>query len=120
VLPLEILSVDHAGNFSTFSPELIGQDCPEYGDFVFGNVLDDPIAAMFSNPAFRRTYAQILAGVERCRRECEFFELCGGGAPANKLYENASFDSTQTAYCRSAVMAPLRIMLDALERDPQA
>lgn len=116
VLPLAILSVDHAGNCSTFSPELIGQRCPEYGDFVFGNVLDDPVDAIFANPAFQRAYGQIVAGVERCRRECEFFDLCGGGAPANKFYENGSFASAETAYCRNVVMAPLRMMLADLEQ----
>jgi uncharacterized protein len=116
VLPLEILSVDHAGNFSTFSPELLGQPSREHNDFVLGNVLEESVASVFSQPEFRGIYRQIAAGVERCRRECEYFELCGGGAPANKLYENGSFDSAETAYCRNVVMAPLRLMLSELER----
>jgi uncharacterized protein len=116
VLPLEILSVDHAGNFSTFSPELLGQRSSEYADFVFGNVLDDPLASVFSNPRFQAMYGQIVTGVERCRVQCQYFELCGGGAPANKLYENGSFSSTDTAYCRNVVMAPLRLMLSHLEQ----
>jgi uncharacterized protein len=116
VLPLEILSVDHAGNFSTFSPELLGQRHHEYDDFVFGNVLKDPVTSVFSNPKFLEMYRQIVAGVERCRLGCEYFELCGGGAPANKLYENGSFESAETAYCRNVVMAPLRLMLADLER----
>ncbi len=120
VLPLEIVSVDHAGNFSTFSPELIGQPRSEYGDFVFGNVLKDSLASVFSNPHFATMYRQVIAGVERCRRECQYFELCGGGAPANKLYENGSFASTQTGYCRNVVMTPLRLMLAELEQRLQA
>jgi uncharacterized protein len=116
VLPLEILSVDHSGNFSTFSPELLGQRGAEYNDFVFGNVLRDPVTSVFHNPDFLATYRQISQGVERCRLGCEYFELCGGGAPANKLYENGSFDSTETAYCRNVVMAPLRLLLADLEQ----
>jgi uncharacterized protein len=116
VVPFDILSVDHAGNFSTFSPELLGQPAREHGDFVFGNVLTDPIASAFSDPRFLAVYAQINAGVERCRRECDYFELCGGGAPANKLYENGSFESAETSYCRSVVIAPIRIALADLER----
>ena len=119
VVPLEIVSVDHAGNFSTFSPELIGQPRSEYGDFVFGNVLKDSLAGVFSNPHFATMYRQVMAGVERCGRECQFFELCGGGAPANKLYENGSFASTQTGYCRNVVMTPLRLMLTDLEQQLQ-
>jgi len=120
VLPLEILSVDHAGNFSTFSPELLGQQSSEYADFVLGNVLDDPLASVLSNPRFQAMYGPIAAGVEQCRAQCQYFELCGGGAPANKLYENGSFSSTDTAYCRNVVMAPLRLMLADLEQRLQA
>ena len=116
VLPLEILSVDYAGNFSTFSPELLGQRRAEYNNFVFGNVLDSSIASVFSNPHFIAMYRQVIDGVERCRGACEYFSLCGGGAPANKLYENGSFDSAETAYCRNVIMAPLRLMLADLEQ----
>ena len=116
VVPLDILAVDHAGNFSTFSPELLGQPAHEHGSFVFGNVLTDSIASVFSDPRFLAVYARISAGVERCRRECDYFELCGGGAPANKLYENGSFESTETSYCRSVVIAPIRTALADLER----
>jgi uncharacterized protein len=116
LLPLEILSVDHAGNFSTWSPELLGQPSRTYNNFVLGNVLDHSVVSVFSDPHFQEMHRQIVAGVERCRRECEYFELCGGGAPANKLYENGSFDSTETIYCRHMVMAPLRLMLANLEK----
>jgi uncharacterized protein len=116
VLPLAILSVDHAGNFSTFSPELLGQRSSEYANFVLGNVLEDPLASVFSNPRFQRIYGPIAAGVERCRAQCQYFELCGGGAPANKFYENGSFSTAETAYCRNTVMAPLRLMLAELEQ----
>ncbi len=116
ILPLQILTVDHAGNFSTFSPELIGQRHAAFGNFVFGNVLRDSLLSIFGHPHFVAVKEQILAGVRRCRRQCEYFDLCGGGAPANKLYENGSFDSAETAYCRSVVIAPLRVMLCELER----
>jgi uncharacterized protein len=116
VLPLEILAVDHAGNFSTFSPELLGQRHRTYDSFALGNVLTDKLASVFSNPLFLRMYRRIVEGVERCRRECEYFELCGGGAPANKLYENGSFSSSETAYCRNTVKAPLRLMLSDIEQ----
>jgi len=31
--------------------------------------------------------------------------FCGGGAPANKFYENGCFASTETLKCRTTVMA---------------
>ena len=119
VVPLEIVSVDHAGNFSTVSPELIGQRRSEYGDFVFGNVLTDSLTSVFANLHFATMYQQVMAGVERCQRECQYFDLCGGGAPANKLYENGAFDTAATTYCRNVVMTPLRLMLADLEQQLQ-
>lgn len=115
VLPLEILTVDWSGRFSTFSPELIGQPHLDPPGFVFGNVLTDELADLPDHPAFLAAYDAIRRGVERCRAECEYFECCGGGAPANKFYENGTFASTETVYCRASIQGPLRIALGALE-----
>jgi uncharacterized protein len=60
-------------------------------------------------------YGEILAGVDRCRRQCEYFALCGGGAPANTLYENGTFASAETAYCRNVVQVPLEVAIEELE-----
>lgn len=38
--------------------------------------------------------------MKQCRDTCGYFDLCGGGAPSNKLGENGRFDSTETLYCR--------------------
>ena len=46
------------------------------------------------------------------------FSVCGGGEPVNKLAENGSFASTETAYCRLTKMRATDLMLDALERVP--
>jgi uncharacterized protein len=45
---------------------------------------------------------------------CEYFNVCGGGAPANKIYENGTANSTQTAYCRSHQIA-IDVVLDMIE-----
>jgi uncharacterized protein len=42
--PLSIISVEWAGNFSTFSPELLGVRNDIYGDFCLGNVMRDDLA----------------------------------------------------------------------------
>jgi uncharacterized protein len=116
VLPLEIVSVDHAGNFSTFSPELIGQTEAAYANFVFGNVLTDELTSVFDDPHFERMFEGVMRGVQVCAGACECFALCGGGAPANKLYENGSFASGETSYCRTTVKVPIRLVLGQLER----
>jgi len=115
VRPFGILSVDWQGNFSTFSPEMLGLITPEYGTFAFGSFLNGGLESVLSSPGFLSVLSDTRAGVERCRRECAFFNLCGGGAPANKYFENGTFDSTETAYCRHVIQLPLTIVLDDIE-----
>jgi uncharacterized protein len=114
--PIKILSIDHAGNFSTFSPELLGMSSPAHGDFIFGNVHEDAFDSIWTRNNFIRTFEEIRRGVAQCKDTCEYFSLCGGGAPSNKLYENGSFDSAETMYCRYTIKYPLDIVLCELER----
>jgi uncharacterized protein len=58
----------------------------------------------------------IEAGVAMCRESCEYFSVCGGGEPVNKLAENGTFVSTETTYCRLTKMRATDLVLDALER----
>ena len=58
----------------------------------------------------------IEAGVAMCRNSCEYFSVCGGGEPVNKLAENGTFISTETTYCRLTKMRATDLVLDALER----
>jgi uncharacterized protein len=113
--PIKILSIDHSGYFSTFSPELLGMKDPEHGDFIFGNVYEDTFESMWARPNFIETLVEINKGVEKCKVSCEHFALCGGGAPSNKLYENGIFDSAETMYCKYTIQYPLDIALHELE-----
>ncbi|HEY0377083.1 MAG TPA: cyclophane-forming radical SAM/SPASM peptide maturase GrrM/OscB [Pyrinomonadaceae bacterium] len=114
--PIKILSVDYAGNFSTFSPELLGMNDPEHGDFIFGNVYEDTFESIWTRPNFIETLVEINKGVEKCKADCEYFSLCGGGAPSNKLYENGTFESAETMYCKYTIKYPLDIALSELEK----
>jgi uncharacterized protein len=114
--PLGIISVDCFGNFSTFSPEMLGLSSPDYGDFAFGNVTTDSFDSIFSKAKFRAVAQAIVAGVQRCCDTCEYFAYCGGGAPVNKYFENGSFDSTETMFCRLSKQAVLNVVLEKLER----
>jgi uncharacterized protein len=116
VSPFRIVSVDCDGNLSTFSPELLGQQSARYGNFVFGNVRRDRMGTIIDSAGFRAAASDVAAGVELCRSTCEYFELCGGGAPANKYFEHGSFRAAETMYCRYAIQAPIDIVLDNLER----
>jgi uncharacterized protein len=114
--PGAIISIDCDGNFSTFSPELLGLPSAHYGGFALGNVARDDFRAAAATPRFQAMAADVAAGVRRCRETCPYFRYCGGGAPANKFFENGSFDSTETLFCRLSHQAVLDVVLDGLER----
>jgi uncharacterized protein len=58
----------------------------------------------------------VAAGVAGCRQACEYFSVCGGGAPVNKLAENGSFRTTRTSFCSLTQMVPVDLILDAFEQ----
>lgn len=113
--PLRILTVDWQGGMSTFSPELHGIDTPPYGPYVFGNVNTDEIEQMLSTPKYLAVHEDLVAGVVQCERECEYFSICGGGAPANKLFENGTFRSAETMYCRTRIKALTDVLIPYFE-----
>lgn len=116
VEPFAVTSMDWAGNISTFSPELLGLKNAAYNDFLLGNVNRDNLVELPGRPVFARMLADIGAGVAMCRDSCEYFSVCGGGEPVNKLAENGTFASTETTYCRVTKMRATDLVLDALER----
>jgi uncharacterized protein len=114
--PFSIISVDWRGNFSTFSPELLGLSSEHYGDFALGNVALIDFATAPATPKFQAIHADITLGVRRCEETCSYFSMCGGGAPVNKYFENGSFVSTETLFCRLNRQTLLDVVLDKLER----
>ena len=120
VEPFAITSMDWAGNISTFSPELLGLKNAQYGDFLLGNINHDALVEMPHRGNLARMLKDIQAGVAMCRERCEYFSVCGGGEPVNKLAENGSFVSTETTYCRVTKMRATDLVLDALERVQQS
>jgi uncharacterized protein len=98
--PCAILSIDCEGNFTSYSPELLGLKSSHYGDFAIGNVNTHTLADALNGEKFRRMSSDIAVGLSKCRETCEYYSLCGGGAPVNKYFENGSFDSTETMFCR--------------------
>ena len=51
-----------------------------------------------------------------CREQCRYFGFCGGGPPGNKFFENGTFASTETLFCRLHKKAAMDVSLDKLER----
>jgi uncharacterized protein len=113
--PMHIVTVGVNGELSTFSPELIGFRSDRYATFAFSNVHAGGLPGMVANPAFARVREDIQRGVERCRQSCDYFELCLGGSPSNKMFENGSFDTADTLFCRLTKKALIDVALESLE-----
>ena len=116
-MPFALVSVAHNGDFSTFSPELLGQPSAGFGNFVLGNVERDGYFEAARSERFARLWQAIQDGTRACERSCSHFDFCGGGAPANKLYENGDLASAETLYCRTMVKRPFDAVLRRLEQD---
>lgn len=115
VEPLAMLNVDSRGRVSSFSPELLGLENADYGDFVFGNINETSLAAIEEACRASKLYRDIKAGVEACEKSCAYFSVCGGGAPINKFFENGRFDSTDTSYCALTQKVPTDIVVGAYD-----
>jgi uncharacterized protein len=115
--PFAIVNVDAQGYLSTFDPELLSVPTTEYGDFTFGHVLRDSLESLVANEKFQRIHREIQAGVERCRQECEYFGLCGGGAGSNKYWEHRRFDGTETQACRYRIKLVADVVLAGMEQE---
>jgi uncharacterized protein len=116
VEPFGMMNVDCHGNVSSFSPELLGLKNGDYGDFIVGNIHTDSLESMRRSGTMRAMTRDIALGVEACRRGCEYFSVCGGGAPVNKLAETGSFTGTRTSFCSLTQMVAIDLILDAFDR----
>jgi uncharacterized protein len=115
VEPFGMLNVDCHGNVSSFSPELLGLRSTDYNDFIVGNINTDSLEAMRDSTSMRLMARDIAAGVDACRSTCEYFSVCGGGAPVNKLSECGTFRGTRTIFCGLTQMVPVDLILHAFE-----
>jgi uncharacterized protein len=114
--PFGILNVDCAGNFSTYSPELLGLSSPRLGSFALGNVATDTLDSVLTMPRFIALDDEIRRGVDLCKDSCRYYPFCGGGPPGNKYFENGDFATTETMSCRLHKKATFDIALDKFER----
>jgi uncharacterized protein len=117
--PFAITSVDCIGNVATFSPELLGLKSELYDDFVLGNINRDRLVDLAERPLLKRMKDDIDAGIAACQESCEYFSVCGGGEPVNKLFENGSFATAETTYCRTTKMRMTDLVLDRLDQLPE-
>jgi len=118
--PFINLSVASNGDYSTFCPELLGTSFPGFPDFRLGNVHGNGFRESMDSPIFQRLLREIRQGVQACRDECPYFEVCGGGNPSNKIAENGSLSSTRTRNCTSRIMTTSDFVIGKIEERIEA
>ncbi|MCV0424277.1 MAG: GRRM system radical SAM/SPASM domain protein [Roseibium sp.] len=114
--PLAIVTIAVDGGMSTFSPELIGVTDHARDNFIFANVCDGGVERILLSPAFQQLKREVEEGKRACARSCGYFDVCGGGAPANKYFEHGRFDGTETLYCQLTIQANVDVALDFMEQ----
>jgi uncharacterized protein len=114
-LPFALITVAHNGDFSSFSPELLGQPSAEFANFILGNVATEGYFDSARTERFERLWNAIVLGTRECERSCAHYGYCGGGSPANKFYENSNLASGETLYCRTMLKRPFDKVLARLE-----
>ncbi|MCX4792302.1 radical SAM protein [Streptomyces sp. NBC_01221] len=83
-----IPTVSSKGDVVLLSPELADTAAPEYGDFVAGNILEQPLAEILRGAHRLRYVRDFLTGLDGCEAECEFFDFCRGAQAGNRYFEN--------------------------------
>jgi uncharacterized protein len=118
VEPWQVVVVAANGDVTTFSPEFMELRSRQHNNFCFGNILHDEFDDLSENAFFKRARDEIGAGVEQCR-SCRYFGICGGGAPANKIFENKSLASAETSFCRLSIQAAADALIGFLSECKQ-
>ena len=115
-LAFAIVSVNHDGTLSTFSPESLGAHHPRFSErlhWVTSRSTGSP--TLNSHLCSGIIDKEIRLGVKACERGCRYFRWCGGGAPANKLFETGRFDATETMHCRLTRQVVLDEVIEGIQ-----
>lgn len=110
-----ILTMTRRGFLTSWSPELASAAPHQLDNVVLGNVneMSSLDKALVSDRA-RVIQDAIDRGVARCRRDCHYFAVCGGGSPSNKFFEHGTFDATQTLQCTLHTQALTDVFIEQL------
>ncbi|EEM17485.1 GRRM system radical SAM/SPASM domain protein [Bacillus pseudomycoides] len=97
---LRIVTIQKNGSITTNSPEFAGSSNKELNNFIVGNINSlDSFEHIINNDIYLKLQVEIENGVKNCADTCLYFDLCGGGSPSNKYFENGSISSTETITC---------------------
>jgi len=109
-----IVSVSVDGDFTLLGPELLGARDARGDEFILGNFRRDSLASVLESEKFLRQSSEVDEGIAACKSSCRYFAVCGGGPPSNKFFENGSFASTETFYCRLMCQAIADVTLETI------
>ena len=117
--PLQSLTVDAAGNVTTFYAGLSVEELPDqYGDgrgLSIGNILDTTLEDMLRSEKLGRIVSDFASSRSACASSCEYFPVCPGGYELTKLKHLGTYDATETAECLITVKALTDALLDDVE-----
>lgn len=114
--PFFILNVDSKGNISTYSPELLSLKDKHFTDFILGNIYKNTLDKILKSKKFHVLNNEIQDGVSNCRKNCDYFSLCGGGSPSHKLAETGKFNVSETIFCINKIKLPINIVIEHLSQ----
>lgn len=109
-----IPTISWDGNIVTLSPELHGAKSKKYNDFIVGNILDMKLQDILKKAETEIYVKEFIEGWNSCKRQCEYFEFCGGGQASNKFYEHGILNTTETIYCRNVKKRLVNSIIETL------
>lgn len=115
--PFSTLNVDCEGNFSTYSPELLGHHSERYGDFSLGNIRTHRLDQVIKSSQFKKMDLDVAKGIQACQKSCQYFRFCGGGPVGNKYFEKKTFSCAETLSCKLQLQTPVEAVLAMLEKE---
>lgn len=104
------------GDVCLLSPEFGGikSSKSEYNNFKVGNILDESLTSIISKKDTIRYVTDFLDGIKRCKIECIYYGICGGGQASNKYFEHGTTNATETAFCRNSKILPIKAILETI------
>ena len=110
--PFRMLTILLDGEVTPFSPEFAGAKSDRYQDFVVGNICHQSLEEIASVLDASLLTADTQASRDSCRRNCRYFQMCGGTYYSNKWSENGDLLRHETQACRLHSQAVIDAFLD--------
>ncbi len=108
--PLACITVDWTGGVYTFSPEFTEHATGALQHAQIGHLSRQTLPEILAGPELALLSRQVSEGLAACRQHCQFWDICGGGSPVNRVAEHGSLAIAETQFCRLTVQATARAL----------